>query len=643
MAFDYSVKFEAIDKISNIVDKINNKVDGLKKKAQNTVVNVKVAHQQAMGRLNQVHNKIKDLSKKPVDIGLSFASLASNVALLGMPIKKAIEIESAFAGITKVLDGSKEQMAQLKTELIDMTSVIPKTAVELMQIAEAGGKLGVPIDQIKEYVDVVAKASTAFEMPADVAGEAFGKIGAMLGYEISQLRQYGDIVNALADSTSADAKNIIDITKRTAGVMGTLKFNVGTIAGLSAFADQMSVSSEVGATALNDILNGIRGTEQGLKILKEKGGYGLIEVANKFKKLEGVARTNAIEDLFGRGEGSRMFEKLINQTDLLKASLDNALSEKTLGSMQREFENVSNTTANKLRLMQNGVERLAIKIGDALLPNINEIITYIAPLIDRISNWAGENKDLIITIGKILAVSIALTAGFLLIQASIMPILIAFKIYATIAKVVTMATWLFNTALWANPITWVVLGIVALIAIIGALIYYWNDITNAVSELWDAFINFLPSINDITNAVANLWNKFMTFVSSLNIIDGAINGIKTAFEILIGPIQFVIDLIDKFLNKFEIYNEAKNKVKDIANTVETKVSGAWEDTKGFFGLGNENETKATTQSNDVQIDNVNKNHTIVDVNIKAEGGTITEQNAQSTGGRVKLNTASNGV
>ena len=44
MAFDYSVRFEAIDKISNIVDKINSKVNNLKSSAKNTVVNVKVLH-----------------------------------------------------------------------------------------------------------------------------------------------------------------------------------------------------------------------------------------------------------------------------------------------------------------------------------------------------------------------------------------------------------------------------------------------------------------------------------------------------------------------------------------------------------------------------------------------------------------------
>lgn len=642
MAFDYSVKFEAIDKISNVVDKINGKMSALKSKAKDAVINLNVIHQQAMNRLNQVHNKMKDLSKKPIDISLSFASLASNVALLGMPIKKAIEIESAFAGITKVVDGTNEQMSKLKTDLIDMTSVLPKTAVELMQIAEAGGKLGVPVDKIKEYVDVVAKASTAFEMPAEVAGEAFGKIGAMLGYEITQLRQYGDIVNALADSTSADAKNIIDITKRTAGVMGTLKFNVGTIAGLSAFADQMSVSSEVGATALNDILNGIRGTEQGLKILQQKGGYGLIEIADKFKKLEGVARTKAIEDLFGRGEGSRMFEKLINQTDVLKASLDSALSEKTLGSMQREFENVSNTTANKIRLMANGVERLAIKIGDALLPNINELITYLAPIIDKVSIWAGENKDLIITMAKILAVGIALTAGFLMIQASLAPILIAIRVYTAIVAIATGVVNLFNVALWANPITWVVVGIIALIAIVAVLIYYWKDLTTWVNALWNDFLGFIAPIANVGTAIEEMQNKFINFVSSFNLIDSAINGIKSAFEILVAPIKYVIDLIDMFLSKFEIYNQTKQKVQELAGAVETQVSNSWENTKQFLGFSDNTNTD-TQKSNDVQIDNTNKNHTIVDVNIKSDAGVVTEQNAQSTGGRVKLNTASNGV
>lgn len=40
----------------------------------------------------------------------------------------------------------------------------------------------------------------------------------------------------------------------------------------------------------------------------------------------------------------------------------------------------------------------------------------------------------------------------------------------------TASTWLFNAALWANPITWVVAGIIALVAVVGAMIYWWDDL-----------------------------------------------------------------------------------------------------------------------------------------------------------------------
>ena len=38
------------------------------------------------------------------------------------------------------------------------------------------------------------------------------------------------------------------------------------------------------------------------------------------------------------------------------------------------------------------------------------------------------------------------------------------------------SVWAFTAALLANPVTWVVVGIVALIGAIGAAIYYWDEI-----------------------------------------------------------------------------------------------------------------------------------------------------------------------
>jgi TP901 family phage tail tape measure protein len=585
--FDFSIKLKALDNITPKIEAINTKLSKLKNKVGEKI-SVNVESKKAISRLNGLQNKIRDLSKQPIDIGLSIASLVSNIALLGIPINKAIEFEKTFAGVKKVVTGTDAEINKLKNDLINMTSVIPRTATELTQIAEAGAKMGIPIAQLTEYTDVVAKASTAFDFTnAEEASQAFGKISSQLGYSIPQLRQYGDVVNSLADSMATDAKNIIDITKRTAGVMGTLKFDIGTVAGLSAFADQMSVSSEVGATALNQVLEGIRGTEKGLKILQEKGGYGLIEIANKFKKLKGTVRTKAIEDMFGKGEGARMFEKLINQTGVLEKALNTALSTDTIGSMQREFENVSNTTANKLIIMRNGFDRLALKIGDVFLPKVNELVTMIAPLIDKMAEWAERNRDTIITIGKILAVSIALVGGFLLIKTMLVPVILAIKTYMLVMQGLSMALgvakvamFLFNAVFLANPIGLVVLAVTALVAGVGYLV-------------------------------------------------GGIDGAKQAFLNLISPITLILDLIDNLLSKLDIYNSLKDGIKDVSATVTKGVAGAWEGAKSLFSFsGEENKPVDNTSTTELT------------ANINVSGTNAQVDNVKSTGaGVVNLNNA----
>ena len=49
---------------------------------------------------------------------------------------------------------------------------------------------------------------------------------------------------------------------------------------------------------------------------------------------------------------------------------------------------------------------------------------------------------------------------------------------------VTAATWAFNAALWANPLTWIVAGVLAAVVAIGLLIYYWKEVTTAVKDCW---------------------------------------------------------------------------------------------------------------------------------------------------------------
>lgn len=53
-----------------------------------------------------------------------------------------------------------------------------------------------------------------------------------------------------------------------------------------------------------------------------------------------------------------------------------------------------------------------------------------------------------------------------------------------LTSLVTAAQWLFNASLWASPITWVVVGIVALIAGIVLLVKNWDKVREAGARAW---------------------------------------------------------------------------------------------------------------------------------------------------------------
>ncbi|MBY8309838.1 phage tail tape measure protein, partial [Vibrio fluvialis] len=58
----------------------------------------------------------------------------------------------------------------------------------------------------------------------------------------------------------------------------------------------------------------------------------------------------------------------------------------------------------------------------------------------------------------------------------------------------TASAWLFNAALWANPITWVVAGIAALVIAVGAMIYWWDDLKASFGDT--AVFKFLADTID---------------------------------------------------------------------------------------------------------------------------------------------------
>lgn len=116
------------------------------------------------------------------------------------------------------------------------------------------------------------------------------------------------------------------------------------------------------------------------------------------------------------------------------------------------------------------------------------------------------------------------------------------KIAAAAQKVWTGAQWLMNTALLASPITWIVLGIVALIAIIvliatktdwfqKAWSKSWGWIKSAAKSTWD-FIKQIPGW------ISTAFSKVANFI--LAPYKAAFNGIANAWNNTVGQLSWTV-------------------------------------------------------------------------------------------------------
>lgn len=110
------------------------------------------------------------------------------------------------------------------------------------------------------------------------------------------------------------------------------------------------------------------------------------------------------------------------------------------------------------------------------------------------------------------------------------------------------ATWSFTAALLANPITWVVIAIVALIAIIVLMITHWDKVKAVVSSVvgwirdrWNDAVGWLGGIADkIGNFFVNMWDGMKQGAkAALNFVIDNINNAVKALNFLIQGINYI--------------------------------------------------------------------------------------------------------
>lgn len=362
------------------------------------------------------------------------------------------------------------------------------------------GLNGADLSRFTMASNVLAKATKAD------AATVTNYMGTMYGIFKNDAQQLGEgaWVERLTGMTATAIQAFKSDGKKMADAFGAL----GASAGLAPLQEQMAVLGTLQAT--------MQGGESATKYKAFLGGVGkaqkalgmsfvdsngqmlpMIEILEKIQaqygKLDSVqADIDKFDTAFGSKEARQLIQLLLKDVDGLKGSI-NTLGQVT--GMEQAEKMAAAMTDQSQRLAESWyVIRAAI--GTAILPSFNSFVGKLAEagnsvmwfteMFPNITRWLGY-----VAVGFFAAVA----AGglFNLMMGAGRMAMVAWGLAGTVMQA---ALWLFgvqvkksttamlgfNLAMYANPVGLIVAGIVAAIAAIGAMIYYWDDLKASLAN-----------------------------------------------------------------------------------------------------------------------------------------------------------------
>ncbi len=454
--------------------------------------------------------------------------------------------KAAFESVGKQIDGLAKKGVELEGKIKTL-----QPAFKTMAVVGGAAFTGLTIE-LKRFVDTAGELEqqkVAFETMLGSAEEAekmlkdLSDFATKTPFEIQGIRQ--------------SAKQLMAMGIEAENVIPTLKMLGDVSAGLSIDLDRVALN--FGQVKAQGKLTG--------RELRDFAIMG-VPLIDELSKSLGVTKEE-ISDMVSRGEiGFKEVEQ----------AFKNMTSEG--GKFGNLMDKQSKTFAGSVSNMKDEMTRLKESIGAAFLPALTSIVNKITPIIEKITEWASQNQELVKNIILVTGALAALVAGIgtagLLIN-TLMTSVKAISVVLGITQVALLAT--------VGKITLIIAAITALIVIIlkfkdqimVAILTFKNfmlTLEQGIYKLFglkDAYAQttqeiaannlkieeYQKKISDSKNKVDNLGKSQADLTKNLGLSTDAMEDFGTKTKMVMGLTE------DQFKDVINTAKDLENKIKDI--------------------------------------------------------------------------------
>lgn len=578
------------------MDRLNEEESDLKNKIHLTTMELN-KQKEALGKHTEAQKKYEKMQERMgkanemAKKGLMIAG--AGAAAMAVPVKIAIDYESAMADVAKVVDGLKDEAGKItpaytamSNQIVEMTTRLPMAAKDIAAIVAAGAQSGIAKNELLGFAESAVKMGVAFDITADQAGQSMAEMRAAFKLTQPQVVALADRINYLGNTSPNKADKIMEVVQRIGALGEVGGFASSSIAAMA--ASLTSVEPDVAATGIKNMILALTKGEsatKGQSAAFKKLGLDSVQVSKDMQKnaeatvakvIEGIQKLEKHEqvaitnELFG-SEALPIVMQYSQGLDTLKKNL-NAVSDAKVyaGSMEAEYAARAATTANNIQLAKNHMAALGITIGNVLLPGINSMLGSFNGVMGSVQKWSQANPGLSSGLVKIAVGAIAIVGGLSALSIGLIAVFGPMMLVGRAFGVVALAAKGMSMALLTNPITWIVLAIAA-----AALLIYknWAPISSFFVGIW--------------NSIKTAFNGGIRGISALIINWSPIGLFYSAFAKVLS--WFGIDLPAKFTGfGAMILDGLKNgilsKVNAVKDAITGAVSGVIDKARGILGI-----------------------------------------------------------
>ncbi|MCM7637618.1 phage tail tape measure protein [Enterobacter roggenkampii] len=559
--------------------------------------------QRRLDAVNQAqarYSRAKETGEKMMSGGMKTAAVgAATLAPVAAAVKSYSSLEDAMKGVAKQVNGLRDdsgnrtpQYEEMQRAIMDASEKLPMAngAVDYAALVEGGARMGVansddPWEKQKAdllaFASMAAKASVAFELPADQLSESLGKIAGLYKIPTQNIEQLGDAINYLDDNAKSKGSDIIDVLQRVGGLASQLDYKQAAALG-STFLT-LGSPAEVAASATNAMVRELSiATVQSDKFLGALDEIGvnaekvqksmsvdamgtIISVLEASKKLAPDKQVANLTQIFGKEFGDDA-QKLANNLPELRRQIELTQGAAAKGSMNRESDINKASLSAQWQLTKTGAVNAFSSAGETLREPLMDIMLTVSKVVGSVRRWVEANPALVGSIMKVTAAIGALlvvVGGLMLsIGAVLGPMALVRLSFTTLAGEGGIARltggvmrlggafqWLAGSPMQAllsagrmvfGPLITLLAGISApvwgLIALFAAaavaVIKFWQPIQAFFSGFFTGLMAGLQPITQAFNAV------FAPLAPIFDSIGNAISGVWEWFTKLLEPIQF---------------------------------------------------------------------------------------------------------